>query len=363
MKNLTLNIYRNKKIIVTGHTGFKGAWLTFSLYLMGAKVLGISKSILTKPSLFKTLDLEKKIKSKFIDIKNYKKINKIFQSYKPDFVFHLAGQSLVKKSYQSPLDTFLTNSMGTLNIVNILKNLKNKCHSIIITSDKCYLNVEQKKGYKETDRLGGQDPYSASKASAEIIINSYHKTFLRNKSNILLAVARAGNVIGGGDWSDNRLIPDCIKAWSLKKKVNIRNPKSTRPWQHILEAVGAYLYLGLILTKRKEIDGEAYNFGPSYKKNYSTGKVLNELKKYWPHKVGVKFLKKKKFYESNLLKLNCSKAKKIGWKSILSLKESLYLTSMWYKAFYFKKESIFEISESQVKNYFYKLESKMKKKI
>lgn len=363
MKNSFLNIYKNKKIIITGHTGFKGAWLTYTLYLLGARILGISKNILTKPSLFKTLNLEKKIKSKFVDIQNFKKLNQIFSKYKPDFVFHLAGQSLVRKSLEDPRETFLTNSFGTLNIVQALKNLNKKCSSIIITSDKSYLNVEQKKGYKESDRLGGIDPYSASKASAELIINCYHRSFLQKNKKISLAVARAGNVIGGGDWSENRLIPDCIKAWSKNKTVNIRNPKSTRPWQHVLEAIGAYLYLGYLLNLNKKIDGEAFNFGPSYKKNYSTKEVLSNLVKYWPLKAKIKILKKKQFYESKLLKLNCMKAKKIGWKSILSLQETLFLTTTWYKTFYFNKKNINDFSKDQIKRYFKKYNFKILKKI
>ena len=361
MKNSFLNIYKNKKIIITGHTGFKGAWLTYTLYLMGANILGISKNILTKPSLFNALNLQKKVRSKFMDIQNFKKINRIFSKEKPDFIFHLAGQSLVKKSFEDPRETFLTNSLGTLNIIQALKNLDKKCSSIIITSDKSYLNVEQKKGYKETDRLGGIDPYSASKASAELIINSYHKSFLQKNKKISLVVARAGNVIGGGDWSENRLIPDCIKAWSKNKTVNIRNPKSTRPWQHVLEAVGAYLYLGYLLNVNSKIDGEAFNFGPSYKKNYSTKEVLNNLVKYWPLKAKIKILKKKQFVESNLLKLNCTKAKKIGWKSILSLQETLFLTSTWYKTFYFEKKNIDDFSKGQIEKYFEKYKLKIKK--
>ena len=308
------NIYKNKKVIVTGHTGFKGAWLTFCLLLMGAKVLGISKNIITSPSLFKTLGLQKKIKNKFLDIKNYNKVKKTFQNFKPDFVFHLAAQSLVKKSFEDPIDTF-------------------------ITSDKCYLNIEQKKGYKESDRLGGYDPYSASKASAEIIIKCYQKSFLQNNSNIYFAVARAGNVIGGGDWSANRLIPDCVKAWSKNNSVKIRNPKSTRPWQHVLEAVFAYLFMGVLLTKKKNINGEAFNFGPSYNKNYSTQEVLSYLSKNWPTKTKINYLKKTNFKESNLLKLNCFKAKKkLGWSSILTFKKSLLMTVKWYSEFYYNKK-------------------------
>ena len=362
MKNFLRNIYKDKKIIVTGHTGFKGAWLTLSLYLMGAKILGISKNIVTKPSLFKTLNLEKKIKNRFVDIQNFSQIKKIFYMYQPDFVLHLGVQSLVKKSYQDPRETFLTNSIGTLNIVEALKNFKKKCNCVLITSDKSYLNIEQKKGYKETDRLGGIDPYSASKASADLIINSYFKSFLQKNKNLSLVVARAGNVIGGGDWSEDRLIPDCIKAWSKNKSVNIRNLKSTRPWQHVFEAIGAYLYLGYLLKKNFKINGEAYNFGPLHKKNYSTTDVLNNLVKYWPDKVKINVLKKKKYKESNLLKLNCTKAKKIGWRSMLSFKESISLTTIWYRNFYFNKKKIFDFSKDQITNYFNKNYLKAKNK-
>ena len=357
------NIYKNKKVIVTGHTGFKGAWLTFCLLLMGAKVLGISKNIITSPSLFKTLGLQKKIKNKFLDIKNFNKVKKTFQNFKPDFVFHLAAQSLVKKSFEDPIDTFMTNSFGTMNILHILNNLKKRCCAVIITSDKCYLNIEQKKGYKESDRLGGYDPYSASKASAEIIIKCYQKSYLQNNSNIYFAVARAGNVIGGGDWSANRLIPDCVKAWSKNNSVKIRNPKSTRPWQHVLEAVFAYLFMGVLLTKKKNINGEAFNFGPSYNKNYSTQEVLSYLSKNWPTKTKINYLKKTNFKESNLLKLNCFKAKKkLGWSSILTFKDSLSMTVKWYSEFYYNKKKIKELTRKQIEYYKKIFYSKIKKK-
>ncbi len=356
------NIYKNKKVIVTGHTGFKGAWLTFCLLLMGAKVLGISRNIITSPSLFKTLGLQKKVKNKFLDIKNFNKVKKTFQNFKPDFVFHLAAQSLVKKSFEDPIDTFMTNSFGTMNILHILNNLKKKCCAVIITSDKCYLNIEQKKGYKESDRLGGYDPYSASKASAEIIIKCYQKSYLQNNSNIYFAVARAGNVIGGGDWSANRLIPDCVKAWSKNNSVKIRNPKSTRPWQHVLEAVFAYLFMGVLLTKKKNINGEAFNFGPSYNKNYSTQEVLSYLSKNWPTKTKINYFKKTNFKESNLLKLNCLKAKKkLGWSSILTFKESLSMTVKWYSEFYYNKKKIKELTREQIEYYKKIFYSKIKK--
>lgn len=344
--------YKNKKVIVTGHTGFKGAWLTFCLILFGAKVLGISKDYRTNPSLYRILNLKRKVKSKFLDIENFEKLNKVFVKYKPDYVFHLAAQSLVKKSIEEPRNTFLTNAIGTMNIMHALKNLKNKCNAIIITSDKCYLNIEQKKGYKETDRLGGHDPYSASKASAEIIIQCYAKSFLEIKKNIFFVVARAGNVIGGGDWSDYRLVPDCIKAWTKNKPVLIRNPNSTRPWQHVFEAVFGYLFLGISLNDNKKLSGEAFNFGPSTKKNFSTKEILELLSNFWPKKTKVSFLKKNNFNESTLLKLNSNKVKRfIGWKSILNVRESLKLTIEWYKTFYFKRSTIIKASEMQFKKY------------
>ncbi len=228
--------FKNKKVLVTGHTGFKGSWLTIWLKILGAKVLGISNGVLTNPSIFKITKLEKKIESRKVDIRNLKKVKKIFLSFKPDFVFHLAAQSLVQKSYKSPLETFETNSLGTLNILEALRGIKKKCTVILITSDKSYKNLELKRGYRENDILGGLDPYSASKGSAELIIQSYINSYYKKNNKILIGVARAGNVIGGGDWSVNRLVPDCVKSWSKKKTVLLRNPSSTRPWQHVLEA-------------------------------------------------------------------------------------------------------------------------------
>ena len=218
MNNNTLaKFFKNKKVIITGHTGFKGSWLALWLNLLGAKVLGISLNIPTSPCHFKLLNLNK-IKSKKIDIKNFKLISKEINRFKPDYVFHLAAQAIVKKSYLKPLETFNTNTIGTLNILESLKKVNKETISIIITSDKSYKNIETKKGYVESDILGGDDPYGASKSAADIIINSYIKSFFNFKKNKnFIAIARAGNVIGGGDWSEDRLIPDCMKAW-LKKK-------------------------------------------------------------------------------------------------------------------------------------------------
>ena len=280
MRN-NLKVFKNKRILITGHTGFKGSWLSLWFKNLGADVMGVSIDIPTKPSHFQLINLEKKVKNKFIDITDLKKLKKIFINFKPDYVFHLAAQSLVKKSYKNPLLTYYTNAIGTLNVVESLKSLKNNCIAIIITSDKSYKNLEIKRGYKEEDELGGADPYSSSKASAELIIQSYFKSYLADKKNIRIAIARAGNVIGGGDWSENRLIPDCVRSWSKNKKVAIRNPDATRPWQHVLDALYGYIILSLNLRKNRKLNGQAFNFGPGLNNNYKVIEVLTLVKKLW----------------------------------------------------------------------------------
>ena len=347
-----LRKFKNKRIIVTGHTGFKGSWLSLWLYLCGAKVMGLSNGILTKPSHFKSIKMSGRIISKRVDICDVKKIKKIFLNFKPEFVFHLAAQSLVNKSYSNPIETYKSNTFGTLSVLESLKVLKNKCVVVLITSDKSYKNLEIKRGYKENDLLGGIDPYSSSKASAELIIQTYIKSFFSKKKNLSLAVARAGNVIGGGDWSLDRLIPDCIKSWSKNKNVILRNPNSTRPWQHVLEALSGYLILSIQLSKNKKLNGEVFNFGPSNKKNYSVLNVVQNMKKDWKSvswKVGKR---NKTFYESNLLKLNSIKAKKkLNWKCILTFRETINLVITWYKAFYGKKLDMENVSIDQIRFY------------
>ena len=337
--------FQNKKVIVTGHTGFKGSWLTLWLTKLGANVLGISKNIPTKPSHFEAIKIKKKIKHREIDINNLAEIQKIFKNFQPSFVFHLAAQSLVSKSYENSLETFQTNSMGTLNILESLKMIKKKCVVIIITSDKVYKNIETNKGYRENDILGGKDPYSGSKAAAENIIHSYiHSYFKKSNSRILLSIARAGNVIGGGDWSQNRIVPDCMKSWSRSSPVIIRNPNSTRPWQHVLEAVGGYLILASKLNLNKKFHGHAFNFGPSNKNNFKVIDLIKKLSLYWydDDKIKIKIKKSNKvFFESKLLKLNSNKIKKfIKWKSVLNFEETSSLVSIWYKNFYKNKNEI-----------------------
>ena len=290
-----------------------------------------------------------------MDIRNLKKLKKIFIKNQPDYVFHLAAQSLVKKSYLDPIYTWNTNTIGTLNILESLRFLKKKtCVAVIITSDKSYKNLEIKRGYNESDILGGKDPYSASKASAELAIQSHISSFFPlKKTKVLIGVARAGNVIGGGDWSENRLIPDCVKSWSKNKRALIRNPNSTRPWQHVLEAVGGYLLFASTLKKNKKLHGEAFNFGPNSSKNYKVIFLVKLMRKYWK-KISwkVAYKNKKNFQESNLLKLNCNKAKKnLKWKCILSFSETIKMVADWYKSYYSNPKNIYKISYGQIKKY------------
>jgi CDP-glucose 4,6-dehydratase len=353
MSNLK-NFFYKKKVIVTGHTGFKGSWLTLWLKTYGANIFGISKDIPTKPSNFNASKVYNGIKNYKLDILDQKKLKKLFLKIKPDYVFHLAAQSLVKKSYEDPSITWNTNLIGTLNILESLRQLNKSCIAVLVTSDKCYLNKETHKGYKESDTLGGEDPYSASKASTEILIKSYVKSFFKEKNNkIYIASVRAGNVIGGGDWSKNRLIPDCIIKWSKHKAVKIRSPLSTRPWQHVLEAVSGYILLATKLSKNFKLHGESFNFGPSNNSNYNVIYLVKTINKFWKNiKWSIVANKNKLFKESNLLRLNIQKVKKvIKWKSILKFEESIAMTINWYRYFYFKSNDMSDLSLHQIKEY------------
>ena len=349
ISNLFNKNYYDKKVIVTGHTGFKGSWLSIWLHLLGAKVYGISDKVPTNPSHFAITDNEFAEDIR-IDIRSQNDTIQVINDIKPDYVFHLAAQSLVNKSYDFPKLTWETNVIGTINILESLRKLKKKCISIFITSDKCYENVEWVWGYKETDKLGGKDPYSSSKAAAELAIYSYINSYFSNNSNILIASARAGNVIGGGDWSPNRLIPDCVRAWSKKEKVLLRNPYSTRPWQHVIEPLGGYLLLGFKLSSDSSLHGQSFNFGPHLDKNYNVVDVVNHFSKIWDiakYKIDKNVNLEK--YESNLLKLNCDKALFfLNWKSSLNFEDTISLTAEWYRNFYEKKELPLKLTKRQL---------------
>ena len=333
------NIFKNKKVLITGHTGFKGSWLSIWMHSLGANVLGISKNIPTYPSHYQLTGLDKIIKSKQLDLKDKKKLKKIIKDFKPDFIFHLAAQAIVKNSYVNPINTWESNLNGTIHLLESIKDIKKKIVVILITSDKVYKNLEIKRGYSENDLLGGIDPYGASKSATEIAIKSYIKSYFRNRRNkVLIAVARAGNVIGGGDWSENRLVPDCMKAWLKNKEVLIRNSNSTRPWQHVLEVLSGYISLAYKLNFNQKIHGQAFNFGPK-NKNYKVSEILKKIKKIWPL-VKWKNYSEKKFFENKLLNLNSKKSFKIlKWRSKLSINDTIKMTVDWYKNYYINKKN------------------------
>jgi CDP-glucose 4,6-dehydratase len=343
--------FKGKKVLITGHTGFKGSWLTVWLQILGAKVIGVSNGFPSFNNHYQLLNLDKKILNKNLDVRNLILLKKFVKKNQPDFVFHLAAQSIVNLSYKDPLKTWSTNTIGTINLLESLRQLKKKCVAIIITSDKCYENLEIKRGYNEKDRLGGKDPYSASKASADIAIRSYISSFFSHKKNkVHIATARAGNVIGGGDWSANRLIPDCVRSWSKKNKALIRSPNSTRPWQHVLEAIYGYITLAINLNKNPSLHGQAFNFGPANQQNYKVISVVKLMKKYWEN-VSWKLQKNsnKIFKESSLLKLNSHKAKKVlKWRSVLTFKENISLVANWYKNFYLDSKQAYKLTSSQI---------------
>ena len=348
------DIYRDKKVLITGHTGFKGSWLTTWLLQLGADVIGVSKDIPTNPSMFEVLGLDTKIQHNLFDITEFTKINEIIENEKPDFIFHLAAQAIVSTSYSLPLDTISSNVVGTASLLESLRNSNHTCTAIIITSDKAYDNVEQIWGYKETDAMGGKDIYSGSKGAAELVIKSYYHSFFKlNESNIRLSIARAGNVIGGGDWAKDRIVVDAMTAWSKKKKVSVRSPNATRPWQHVLEPLSGYLHLGKLLHNDLSLNGEGFNFGPRAEQNRTVLELLQESKKYWSdqNNEGYIITDNIAFHEAGLLKLNCDKAlAMLKWSANLEYEETIRFTSEWYNDFYHEGEMI-EKTLNQIKEY------------
>lgn len=351
--NFDKEVFKNKKVLITGHTGFKGSWLALWLSQMGAKVYGVSNNIPTKPSNFEILNLEKDITDMRIDIKDSKLFINTVKEIEPQFLFHLAAQSLVKKSYDKTPETYLTNTFGTINVMESLRILENNCTAVLITSDKVYKNKEWVWGYKESDQIGGYDPYSASKGCAEIIISSYYKSFFEFSENIKFGVARAGNVIGGGDWAPNRIIPDCIKSWINNEEVILRNPLSTRPWQHVLEPLSGYLKLAAALYGGKIKNGEAFNFGPLAEQNRSVEELVIKLIDYFPKaKFKIKQEKRSIYKESKLLKLNCDKAfAELNWFPRFSFDQTIEETAQWYSLFIQKKSEMRDFSINQIKKY------------
>jgi CDP-glucose 4,6-dehydratase len=350
------DIYNGKKVLITGHTGFKGSWLSIWLNQLGADVSGISIDVPTQPSNFTATNLSSHINDYRIDVRDGEAIKRIIKQVQPDFVFHLAAQALVRPSYKSPIETMITNAIGSANILEALRSLDKPVASVMITSDKAYDNVEWVWGYRETDRLGGKDPYSASKGMAELAIRSYIDSFFStSESNVQVAIARAGNVIGGGDWAVDRIVPDCMNSWANNKVVDIRNPDSTRPWQHVLEPLSGYLTLGAKLSMNSiKLHGEAYNFGPPADQNHSVRKLINEMSIYWDSVLWNDIsTSQDHLHEAGLLKLNCDKALfDLNWQSTLKFKETVQMTVEWYKGYYENnKELMYNFTEAQINEY------------
>lgn len=350
------NIYKNKKILVTGHTGFKGSWFTTWLLKLGANVVGISKDIPTHPSMFEELELEKQIKHYEADIRDLDKMVAIVAQEQPEFLFHLAAQPIVSLSYSDPIETLSSNILGTANILEALRHSNHVCTAVIITSDKAYDNVEQVWGYKEDDKMGGKDIYSGSKGAAELVIKSYfHSFFKRADCNVKLAIGRAGNVIGGGDWAKDRIVVDCMVAWSQGEVVEIRSPEATRPWQHVLEPLSGYLNLGQALYEEDSLHGEGFNFGPRAEQNHTVVQLLSDLSLRWHFdkaEDAYTVTDNIPFHEAGLLKLNCDKALfYLKWQANLEYRDTVQFTSDWYYDFYKNGADMFAKTVAQIEAY------------
>jgi CDP-glucose 4,6-dehydratase len=357
INNIMLNKnYQGKRVLVTGHTGFKGSWLTAWLLKLGAKVCGLSDQIPTNPSMFVELGLDQKIENHFCDIRDFEGVSKILTEFAPDYVFHLAAQPIVSVSYEDPLSTISTNVMGTSVLLEALRLWNQPCNVVVITSDKCYENVEWVFGYKETDHLGGKDIYSGSKGAAEVIFHAYYNSFFKNpKNKIRLATGRAGNVIGGGDWAKDRIVVDCMKNWADGKIVELRSPEATRPWQHVLEPLSGYLTLGSQLNSDNRLLGESFNFGPRSEQNRTVLELLTDLSQQWNFNKAedaYSVTDNIPFHEAGLLKLNCDKALfNLRWEANLSYKECVKMVGEWYYSFYKMEKDMYKLTLDQITQY------------
>ncbi len=345
--------YKNKTVLITGNTGFQGAWLTLWLNLLGAKIIGYSIGIPTKPSLLELLKLESKIIHINGDIKNIEKIKSVMNEHKPDVVFHFAAQSLVRESYNNPIETFHTNILGTANILESIRDLKNTKVCIVMTSDKCYETPTDGHPCKEEDKMGGSDPYSASKGGAEIIVSSYRRSFFEKNNEQEIASTRVGNVIGGGDWAKDRLIPDCIRSLIKKESIVIRNPQSIRPWQHVLEPLSAILWLATKMSYESKKYSDGWNFGPDLlSKDTTVKEVVEQILNEWENGICEYQNIESSLNETKELRLDSTKAFDIlKWNTILSVKEAISNTISWYKEFNENQQNIEKFTVKQIENY------------
>ncbi|MGH9606797.1 MAG: CDP-glucose 4,6-dehydratase [Terracidiphilus sp.] len=331
-----MSFWHGRRVLVTGHTGFKGSWLSLWLRELGAVICGIAQQPNTEPSLFHLANVPLGMRSEIADICNLERVKSILGEHRPEVVFHLAAQSLVRKSYDDPVGTYAANVMGTVNLLEAVRSCDSVCAVVVITTDKCYENQEWVWPYRETDRLGGHDPYSNSKACAELVVSAYRDSFFPPvqyaQHGVAIASARAGNVIGGGDWARDRIIPDAIRAFAAEELLQIRNPRSIRPWQHVLEPLRGYLQLAERLLEGGVQYGSAWNFGPEGSDAKPVEWIIRELASNWGGNPAWEMDRQVHPHEAQTLKLDWSRASNLlQWKPVLPLKQALQLTADWYR--------------------------------
>lgn len=336
MQEMFRNVFKNKTVLITGHTGFKGSWLSIWLKELGARVVGYALNPYTTQDNFELCHLDKKLIDIRGDIRDYKHLQQVFNTYRPSFVFHLAAQPIVSIAYENPYETYEINVMGTLNVLQCIRDMNYKIAAVMVTTDKCYENNEQLWGYRESDKLGGYDPYSSSKACAEILISSFRNSFFNSKNYDVhkkaVASVRAGNVIGGGDWAKDRIIPDCIRSLQKKEVIQVRNPYSNRPWQYVLEPLYGYMLLAEKLYSQGTKFSSAWNFGPERSSCIRVSEIVQQIIKFWGTGEWMDVSRKDSMHEANLLYLDCTKSQSIlGWRPTLDIKDALGLTVEWYK--------------------------------
>ena len=348
-------IWKNKKVLVTGHTGFKGSWLSIWLNMMGAEVIGYSLEPYTERDNFVLTKLEDKITHIVSDVRDYEKLLSIFKLYKPEFIFHLAAQPLVRESYINPKETYEVNIGGTVNLLECCRLTDSVRVIVNVTTDKCYENKEWILGYRENDRLGGYDPYSSSKACSEIVTAAYRQSFFNpvkvNEHGKSLASVRAGNVIGGGDWRKDRLLPDCIRALEKNEPIKIRNPNFIRPWQHVLEPLSGYLLLASKMCEEPDIYCDAWNFGPERKSFKTVGEITDLVVEKWGQESWEHHSDENAPYEAQTLRLDITKASSLlGWEPVWSIEETVKATVEWYKS-YRDGNDMAKVTTEQIEDY------------
>lgn len=348
------NFWQNKKVLITGHTGFKGSWLSIWLHELGADVIGYSLDPFSDRDNFVLSGICNKIIDIRADIRNHESLHRVFEKYQPEIVFHLAAQPIVRLSYEYPRETYETNVMGTLNVLECIRSTENTKIGILITTDKCYENKEQIWGYRETDRFGGYDPYSSSKACAEILISSYRNSFMNpneyEKHGKSIASVRAGNVIGGGDWAKDRIVPDCIRALETNSQICIRNPQAIRPWQHVLEPLSGYMLLAEKIYESPIQYAGGWNFGPEYNSFTNVWDVAGKIINAYGSGELRDCSNPNELHEASLLFLDITKAKqKLGWKPKLDIDKTIQKTVDWYKRY--KNEVVYDLCVEQIRDY------------